>query len=251
MSEVKRFKPVINNKPYRPYAYCEENSEGIYVRIDDYEAIKAERDALAVENAALKELQPTSEMICAAHRELEEYDNIQVDDDAVVFTWQAMRGRQKTPATDAFLNSVRAEGIPESLKVIGELIRTQDNRITDQPMFIVFEKQEIIGSDEHSPSRIVWTWEGEEVEELRGKRLELLHQDGRDTRGYDRYAMQEIEVFVTACFTEQGCKDFLHLNGHNLRQPFIYAAGSYRNNEFRTLRNWLASLPHSAGKDGE
>lgn len=47
MSEVKRYKPVINNKPCRPYAYCEENSEGIYVRIDDYDAIKAERDALA------------------------------------------------------------------------------------------------------------------------------------------------------------------------------------------------------------
>lgn len=51
MSEVKRFKPVINNKPCRPYAYCEENSEGIYVRIDDYEAIKAERDALAAKVA--------------------------------------------------------------------------------------------------------------------------------------------------------------------------------------------------------
>lgn len=47
MSEVKRFKPVINSKPYKPYAFCEENEEGIYVRIHDYAALKAERDALA------------------------------------------------------------------------------------------------------------------------------------------------------------------------------------------------------------
>lgn len=203
----------------------------------------ARGDALAAENAAMKETisnQAAGFSVCpvCSHEASCENDDV-------------VRLNEETPATDAFLNSVRAEVIPESLKVIGELIRMQDNRITDQPMFVVFEKQEIIGSDEHSPSRIVWTWEGEEVEELRGKRLELLHQDGRDTRGYDRYAMQEIEVFVTTCFTEQGCKDFLHLNGHNLRQPFIYAAGSYRNNEFRTLRNWLASLPHRAGKDGE
>lgn len=154
--------------------------------------------------------------------------------------------KAETPATDAYLNSLRADAIPENLKVIGELIRTQDNRITDQPMFVVFEKREIIGSDEHSPSRIVWVWEGEEVDELRGKRLELLYQDGRDTRGYDRYAMQEIDVFVTACFTEQGCKDFLSLNGHNLRQPFIYADGSFRNNEYRAVRNWLMSLPEAS-----
>lgn len=133
--------------------------------------------------------------------------------------------------------------IPASLKYIGELIRTQDNRITDQPMFVVFEKREIIGSEDHSPDRIVWVWEGEEVSETRARRLELLHQDYRDTRGYDRYAMQEIDVFVTACFTEQGCKDYLQRNGHNLRKPYIYAAGSFRNHEYQTVRKWLMALP--------
>ena len=134
-------------------------------------------------------------------------------------------------------------GIAASLKSIGELTRTQDNRCTDQPMFIVFEKREIIGSEDHSPSRIVWVWESEEVSETRARRLELLHRDFRSTRGYYRYALQEIDVFVTACFTEQGCKDYLQRNGHNLRQPFIYAAGSFRNNEYQTVRNWLMTLP--------
>lgn len=132
--------------------------------------------------------------------------------------------------------------LPPELYTIGELIRTQDNRITDQPMFVVFQKREIIGSDEHSPSRICWVWDGEEVSELRAKRLEALYQDGRDTRGYDRYAMQEVDEFVTACFTEHGCKDYLRQNGHNLRLPYIYACGSFRNNEYQLVRNWLAGI---------
>ncbi|WP_371333660.1 hypothetical protein [Klebsiella quasipneumoniae] len=136
----------------------------------------------------------------------------------------------------------RTVKLPAELYTIGELIRTQDNRITDQPMFVVFQKREIIGSDEHSPSRICWVWDGEEVSELRAKRLEALYQDGRDTCGYDRYAMQEVDEFVTACFTEHGCKDYLRQNGHNLRLPYIYACGSFRNNEYQLVRNWLAGI---------
>lgn len=136
----------------------------------------------------------------------------------------------------------RTVKLPPELYTIGDLIRTQDNRITDQPMFVVFQKREIIGSDEHSPSRICWVWDGEEVSELRAKRLEALYQDGRDTRGYDRYAMQEVDEFVTACFTEHGCKDYLRQNGHNLRLPYIYACGSFRNNEYQLVRNWLAGI---------
>nr|DAP73802.1 MAG TPA: hypothetical protein [Caudoviricetes sp.] len=136
----------------------------------------------------------------------------------------------------------RTVKLSPELYTIGELIRTQDNRITDQPMFVVFQKREIIGSDEHSPSRICWASDGEEVSELRAKRLEALYQDGRDTRGYDRYAMQEVDEFVTACFTEHGCKDYLRQNGHNLRLPYIYACGSFRNNEYQLVRNWLAGI---------
>ncbi|HCB0034051.1 TPA: ead/Ea22-like family protein [Klebsiella pneumoniae] len=136
----------------------------------------------------------------------------------------------------------RTVKLSPELYTIGDLIRTQDNRITDQPMFVVFQKREIIGSDEHSPSRICWVWDGEEVSELRAKRLEALYQDGRDTRGYDRYAMQEVDEFVTACFTEHGCEEYLRQNGHNLRLPYIYACGSFRNNEYQLVRNWLAGI---------
>lgn len=57
-----------------------------------------------------------------------------------------------------------------------------------------------------------------------------------------RLAVFDVWEFVTACFTEKGCKDYLAVNGHNLTEPRIYAAGSYRNEEFRTVREYLLGL---------
>lgn len=128
-----------------------------------YEALKAERDALAVENAALK------------HERSE-------------------------------------------LSAIGELIRTQDNRITDQPFFAVMTKREIVASEDHDCDRICWVenQSGDYIEatETQYRRLEAIYQAKYEVRdGWDRYAMKEIDVFVTGCFTEQGCKEYINKNG--------------------------------------
>jgi len=137
------------------------------------------------------------------------------------------------------------------LEAIGELINSQDNRCTDQPMFAVMEKRGILTLDTHDHDRIEWveTESGDycEADETKARRLEALHQGHRDTPGWERYAIKDVDVFVTACFTEQGCKDFLARDGHNHRKPFIYAFGSYRNGEYQTVRNWLKSLPKKMG----
>ncbi|HCE4066723.1 ead/Ea22-like family protein [Klebsiella pneumoniae] len=174
-----------------------------------------------------------------AQQRIVELDRKNCELDSLTQRWAVERAENADRIAELESRTVK---LPAELYTIGELIRTQDNRITDQPMFVVFRKREIIGSDEHSPSRICWVWDGEEVSELRAKRLEALYQDGRDTRGYDRYAMQEVDEFVTACFTEHGCKEYLRQNGHNLRLPYIYACGSFRNNEYQLVRNWLAGI---------
>ncbi|POD92309.1 hypothetical protein [Pectobacterium odoriferum] len=73
-----------------------------------------QRDGLVAENAALKDLQPTSEMIRAAHKETEEYDNINLDDDLVVFMWQAMHSKIKTPATDTAIAEIGAQAVEQA-----------------------------------------------------------------------------------------------------------------------------------------
>ncbi|WP_413499220.1 ead/Ea22-like family protein [Buttiauxella gaviniae] len=135
-------------------------------------------------------------------------------------------------------------GLPDEFARIGENLRTQDNRITSHPVFVVFQKEEMVVSEEFDHDRIAWVWEcGDgEVEDRTARRLEALHQGCRDTRGYSRYAMKSIKRFVTACFTEDGCKDYLRQNGHNLNEPFIYVDSAYRNDEWQVIRNWLMTV---------
>jgi hypothetical protein len=136
------------------------------------------------------------------------------------------------------------------LSKIGDQIRSQDNRCTDQPLFAVMEKRGLPTLDTHDHDRIDWveTESGDYclADDTKARRLEALHQAGRDTPGWERYAMKDIDVFVTACFTEQGCKDFLARDGHNHNRPFIYAFGSYRNAEYQAVRDWLKSLPETS-----
>ena len=133
---------------------------------------------------------------------------------------------------------------------IGQRIAEQDNRFTDQPMFVVFQKQEHVVAEGYGEDRAIWVDEdGYEADaattdQLNRMRLSVsghhFMEDeielGEDRIEWRRLALKETDEFVTACFTEQGCKDFLAIQGHNLRRPFIYAAGSFRNQEFRDLR---------------
>lgn len=134
--------------------------------------------------------------------------------------------------------------IPDVFFKIGELLRTQDNRYTDQPLFIVQQKRVITGIDTAYTDQIAWVdsdsqlTSGEEFD-----KLEAAYQETCDEPdGWTRTGYHEEWEFVTACFTEQGCKDYLSINSHNLKEPRIYADGSYRNAEYRLIRDWLRSL---------
>lgn len=133
---------------------------------------------------------------------------------------------------------------PDSFGIIGENIRTQDNRITSDPMFCVYQKREIVVDADYDYDRIVWVDEdGNEANKRQSRRLELLHENFREPpEKWRRVAVKDIDEFVTCCFTEQGCKDYLAANGHNLRLPFIYVKSGFRNAEFIGIRNWLAGI---------
>lgn len=139
--------------------------------------------------------------------------------------------------------------VPDELLALGAELRTQDNRATAAPIFIVQQKRAYVVDEAYNDSRTVWLQDRlgdrSEVSPLRALRLERLFQ-GRYCEvpeGYERLALMDIWEFVTACLTEEGCNDYLRLNGHNLKEPRVYAAGSYRNNEYRAVRDWLISLP--------
>ena len=133
----------------------------------------------------------------------------------------------------------------DKLKEIGKLLNTQDNRATDAPLFIV--QQKIIDYGYTSDYAEDYEWmdannEYSKADSKKAKQLETLDDAGEDTGTWEKIYYKERWEFVTACFTEQGCTDYIAINGHNLNEPRIYAEGSYRNNEFRTIRDWLKKL---------
>lgn len=135
--------------------------------------------------------------------------------------------------------------VPDELRAIGTLIATQDNRITDQPIFIVQQKVEYpADADYEHGCRIAWIDDGgEEADDETAEVLEQHHAaHGGEPDGWNRVFLASRWEFVTACFTEQGCKDYIAANGHNLREPRIYADVSYRNAEFRRVRDFLIGL---------
>lgn len=132
----------------------------------------------------------------------------------------------------------------DPLQVIGHLIATQNNRITDAPIFAVQQKRRIHGIDSDWSDNADWLDdEGKEPCDEDRARLDAHWKEHRlPLHGWRRVGYIDIWEFVTACFTEQGCKDFLAINSHNLKEPRIYAYGSYRNAEWRRVRDALLSL---------
>ncbi|HCJ8174098.1 TPA: hypothetical protein NV614_004746, partial [Escherichia coli] len=108
------------------------------------------------------------------------------------------------------IEELQTKPTPDSFGIIGENIRTQDNRITSDPMFCVYQKREIVVDADYDYDRIVWVDEdSNEANKLQSRRLELLHENFREPpEKWRRVAVKDIDEFVTCCFTEQGCKDY-------------------------------------------
>lgn len=144
--------------------------------------------------------------------------------------------------------------LPEGVSELGERIRTQGNRGTSNPIFVVEQEVMICGIDPVWGGEIAWLdfdhsqiHDAEEVE-----RLEQAYRDtGSEPDGFTRSGFVKRWEFVTACFTEQGCKDYLDANGHNLRNPRIYVYSGYRNAEWIGLREWLAAPAPAESKPAE
>lgn len=128
------------------------------------------------------------------------------------------------------------------LETLGERLRTQDNRCTADPIFVVFQKRREYGIDAEYTDDIVWCHEDGECDAIESARLEAEYKiDRNEPEGFQRLGYFDRDEFVTACFTEQGAKDYMQINGHNLKRPHIYAASLFRNREMIELRKWIAS----------
>lgn len=124
-----------------------------------------------------------------------------------------------------------------NIEEISQHLHTQDNRATADPLFVVRQQERIYGIDPQwdCSDGFVYLFEGEtysDADEL------ALH--GLTTGDCEEAHYVNIREIVTACLTEQGAKDYIACNGHNLSgEPDIYALSCYRNEEMLAIRRML------------
>lgn len=141
----------------------------------------------------------------------------------------------------------------EALQAIGQLLRTQDNRCTANPMFCV-QVLERHGPmlPEYSDTRMYHNWDHTETyyedrpDPEEWKRMKALDEAGKLPDHVTAGGYIEEWKTVQVCFTEDGCKRYLELDGHNLRHYFgvrIYAESfGGRNVEMLEIRKALMGL---------
>ena len=143
-----------------------------------------------------------------------------------------------------------------SLQDIAQDVATQDNAITELPVFIVQQKRRTYGVDSSYTDDFVWMSKGLDPREADAETTAKLNNLQKTSCYFDEIVLLNngeettwIEVgyrdnweFVTACFTRHGCEDYLRVNGHNLTNPEIYVASGHRNREWETMRNHLLGM---------
>lgn len=127
-------------------------------------------------------------------------------------------------------------------------LRTQDPRMTSNPIFVVQQKRRIYNLEESDTYIWIDTRDGEEVDEETAVHLEAADSWNRDPNthptgiiidDYRKSYYRDEYVFVQPFFTEAGAKRYIEINGHNLREPRIYVEGGWRNEEWETVREFL------------
>jgi len=146
------------------------------------------------------------------------------------------------------------------LSAIGQRLRTQDNRCTQSPMFIVQERQSF-GVEPSEGDEDVWLDEDwSEVDAETAARLnelgnefewDLTEEQQAELKRHTKRGIKHFWEFRMAAFTEEGCKEYLRLNGHNLNKPRIYVESFHRCPEMLAIREFLMAQTETKEKSQE
>lgn len=128
-----------------------------------------------------------------------------------------------------------------ALSAIRQQLLTQDNRITQNPMFCVQEKRRLVGLDSSYSDTHCWhnadsgeTLYDDDPGLNEGRKAQL-----GNSKAWDEFGYLDQWVTVMVAFTEEGCREYLRLNGHNLKEPRIYVESFNRCPEMIAIREAL------------
>jgi hypothetical protein len=144
---------------------------------------------------------------------------------------------------------------------ISKNLKTQDNRCTGDPIFIVEKLVRDYGYTSDYSEKYVWfDNENPECEISDVEAIKILNQiedlffdwDNKpetitideqileyDSRRFQRIYYQDRWEFVQPFFTKVGAENYLKVDGHNLGETRIYVMSGYRNFEMQDVRRLL------------
>ena len=132
------------------------------------------------------------------------------------------------------------------LKVANRLV-TQDNRCTASPMFCVRGLRRIFGLDPQWTDNVVWIDTEDVVHQV-----EPPKDEENPPEYYEKTGYIDVWEVLAVCFTEDGCREHLKLNGHNYQRyekVEIYAESFNRNPEMLAIRELLVENATEKRKD--
>lgn len=133
----------------------------------------------------------------------------------------------------------KLQGKLAPLEPINHQLRTQDNRITQYPMFCVQVKRRDVGYDSIWVDNHCWH------DSANGETIYDDDPDFKEPEGeeWDKFGYVDRWETVMVAFTQAGCEEYLRLNGHNLHgETRIYAESFYRCPEMIAIRKFLLEL---------
>lgn len=143
----------------------------------------------------------------------------------------------------------------DKIKNLIENLKTQDNRITNLPIFYVQEKERIWGLDGSNYGDGYQWIDAFELEEINDKELTQKLDEAEDNlfcyserwthellANYRKVWYKDQWVNAQPFFTEVAAKRYIEINGHNLKSPRIYVESGYRNEEWELIREYFLNL---------
>lgn len=119
-----------------------------------------------------------------------------------------------TPLTTEHQTATSAAVHTGALQAISERLKTQDNRVTMNPMFCVQIKVRDEGYDWEYCDTYCWRDSAND---------DTVYDDDADFKEpegdeWEKFGYRDRWETVMVAFTEEGCKEYLELNGHNDRR---------------------------------
>ena len=115
------------------------------------------------------------------------------------------------------------------LEVVAEHLRTQDNQITANPIFVIQQRIREYGFEPRWAEGTAWLDDD-------GQEITADTKEATETGYRDRWE------FVQPFFTEVAAKAYIKANQHNLGECRVFVASGFRNHEWAMVRELLCNI---------